>query len=1093
MCLDCEWDEYDISKSYYPKNNECVQCQIENAWAWLLVIPIIMFLIWFKRLFDRIYGGLFVKSAANPKDILVSGLAANALKQAAIDKLRHKIVPFSSAKDVKWSSVREALMSADSLFDLRGAISDPEAFVETFAANMDADADRKRDQELEKPPANFSPATEITSADAEDITTRSSEELESAPRKLRNKFRLSGCCDRNATHLSWAAWLLVFLGLVIAMYTAGGRMREPGEYGWNPSQDGYSVKCPGQPRDCDCSSDCSASWYYYGTQDLCDCAEGRACCADERLSGVNLDDPNLYDISAVFVTLLVVLVLRFVVFVGHRYLFLNSIWFRRLEVFLALLVFVLGVVLCAMYSHWETPDETQWYDDYYSAPTTTNFSLVESGTCSSNGLSYPSSSQCSFLRATICPSCSLYTGATWAPAGCSYEEGTSEYYVDGTGSLLLRQGEGSGCNAQFKCVCVDSGSSPRCPNGQSATCCDGDGSCTDGDDDWCCDGSFYCSNDGAEYAHAMGGILCPSSSSSGSHGYDGPRDLNDEMFVALGVGCAFLGLSMIFAVGTELTFNNRLCSCHRAFFYSHAKKTAHEKLIKKYKIHYDGEKKLTRFQRLCYAMSYISYCCCCCCCSCCRRRCRAKITHFEDFDDDDGPIDASTDTPTDDGEIEYSFDDDAPTDTPIDTPIDTPTDAPKAAPANMIKRRLNNRKKTTTEHSEKGRACKKKCIQKAKCLWGISGLADPDERRKAKELLEVDARAASEKKNQSPTTLDTTDLTDTDQLEEGLATVQTTPGSTSTALDKLVQKGHAEREQRAASLSVSGTSDAGDDRSLDDNSNSCDTCSASSCGFCPSSETKDGGKVEDADEDEEADVWCEFWSNVAWDDVEPAFAALNFRTGMRILRKAAENPEVVLEHLAYTMDQKNQEATKKTMIAKIKLMMPVLHREVNAQLQLTSHHKFNLEWTDVQTLLEGMDDCFQVQEVLREPQKFAKRLVEQILLECSIADDTNENKKSSSCCMGRRARRKIARAKNSSFLLKQEDKRKHRMVQAYRAILLLSSLLTLFTYLQTLGIISKMDFPITIYDEIMKKIYRLFRFVGPVSVSVRLNVILDSR
>jgi len=51
-------------------------------------------------------------------------------------------------------------------------------------------------------------------------------------------------------------------------------------------------------------------------------------------------------------------------------------------------------------------------------------------------------------------------------------------------------------------------SNPTCPDGSAATCCDVDGDCDDGDDDWCCGADYYCSNDGAEYAAAMGGVLC---------------------------------------------------------------------------------------------------------------------------------------------------------------------------------------------------------------------------------------------------------------------------------------------------------------------------------------------------------------------------------------------------------------------------------------------------------------------------------------------------------------------------------------------------------------------------------------------------------
>ena len=56
---------------------------------------------------------------------------------------------------------------------------------------------------------------------------------------------------------------------------------------------------------------------------------------------------------------------------------------------------------------------------------------------------------------------------------------------------------------------------PDCPvahggdTSVKATCSDEDGSCFDGDDMWNCAGMFYCSNDGADYAKKLGGILCP--------------------------------------------------------------------------------------------------------------------------------------------------------------------------------------------------------------------------------------------------------------------------------------------------------------------------------------------------------------------------------------------------------------------------------------------------------------------------------------------------------------------------------------------------------------------------------------------------------
>jgi len=54
---------------------------------------------------------------------------------------------------------------------------------------------------------------------------------------------------------------------------------------------------------------------------------------------------------------------------------------------------------------------------------------------------------------------------------------------------------------------------PICPNGEPCVCIDVDGTCADGDDDWGYyedgDERYYCSNDGRDYAEAMGGIYCP--------------------------------------------------------------------------------------------------------------------------------------------------------------------------------------------------------------------------------------------------------------------------------------------------------------------------------------------------------------------------------------------------------------------------------------------------------------------------------------------------------------------------------------------------------------------------------------------------------
>ena len=63
-----------------------------------------------------------------------------------------------------------------------------------------------------------------------------------------------------------------------------------------------------------------------------------------------------------------------------------------------------------------------------------------------------------------------------------------------------------------------------------ATCSDEDGSCFDGDDMWNCAGIFYCSNDGAEYAKKLGGILCPNQRRRRAT-HDGYRCWSD------GVGC----------------------------------------------------------------------------------------------------------------------------------------------------------------------------------------------------------------------------------------------------------------------------------------------------------------------------------------------------------------------------------------------------------------------------------------------------------------------------------------------------------------------------------------------------------------------------
>jgi hypothetical protein len=80
------------------------------------------------------------------------------------------------------------------------------------------------------------------------------------------------------------------------------------------------------------------------------------------------------------------------------------------------------------------------------------YSLV-SGSCEANGLIVPTSAQCALLEASVCSGirCTPHERASWAPVGCSFERGTSEYYIDGTGE------EGGVCGSKsgisFECVC----------------------------------------------------------------------------------------------------------------------------------------------------------------------------------------------------------------------------------------------------------------------------------------------------------------------------------------------------------------------------------------------------------------------------------------------------------------------------------------------------------------------------------------------------------------------------------------------------------------------------------------------------------------
>ena len=48
----------------------------------------------------------------------------------------------------------------------------------------------------------------------------------------------------------------------------------------------------------------------------------------------------------------------------------------------------------------------------------------------------------------------------------------------------------------------------KCRNGNSAVCCDKDGSCTDGNDAWCCNGEFHCSHNGKKHAAQKSSDLC---------------------------------------------------------------------------------------------------------------------------------------------------------------------------------------------------------------------------------------------------------------------------------------------------------------------------------------------------------------------------------------------------------------------------------------------------------------------------------------------------------------------------------------------------------------------------------------------------------
>jgi len=99
-----------------------------------------------------------------------------------------------------------------------------------------------------------------------------------------------------------------------------------------------------------------------------------------------------------------------------------------------------------------------------------------------------------------------------------------------------------------------------------ATCSDEDGSCFDGDDMWNCAGIFYCSNDGAEYAKKLGGILCPNQRRRRATHIPVPVIKKDDMHAhtANNGGTASRGATPV-AHGSILNAGTRFYNCMSGF------------------------------------------------------------------------------------------------------------------------------------------------------------------------------------------------------------------------------------------------------------------------------------------------------------------------------------------------------------------------------------------------------------------------------------------------------------------------------------------------------------------------------------------------
>mmetsp|Transcript_116386 Transcript_116386/g.370246 ORF Transcript_116386/g.370246 Transcript_116386/m.370246 type:complete len:229 (-) Transcript_116386:54-740(-) len=99
--------------------------------------------------------------------------------------------------------------------------------------------------------------------------------------------------------------------------------------------------------------------------------------------------------------------------------------------------------------------------------------------------------------------CATYCESFGHKCAAAQEETDEDCEVAEEGSCDKPIAPGS---SDILCTCTRTGEMPQ---QAMPECCDGDGSCDDGDDDYCCGEKFYCSNDGADYAAGMGGILCP--------------------------------------------------------------------------------------------------------------------------------------------------------------------------------------------------------------------------------------------------------------------------------------------------------------------------------------------------------------------------------------------------------------------------------------------------------------------------------------------------------------------------------------------------------------------------------------------------------